>query len=362
MKNILLAFTVLCLLTACSPGINIPGMLDDSNVATVNKLSGDRAELFIAGLEGFCQDIESQDIFRVQLIDENKTTTTVFDTSGNVLCELDTSDPEFSEKSIAIIVNNKRIYLNEVLDSVNSLPAEMRTQGAGDIVNNLINQELLLQEAMSQDITASEDEVNEVLERSTFNPDELTKVKVAIREQVLIQKLVDKALSEQEVSVTNSETRAYYDENVDSFVVPGTWSIRHIQLNLGEGDEETLSKKTQTVVDMLRSNEFCDIVSQFSDDVSSKDNCGRLVFAPGQMLPSIEDEVETMEEDEVKVVKSNLGYHIIVLDSTTSSRTARYGEVRESLVNFLELQKRQEALSEFLNGLRQDAKVVSYIS
>jgi parvulin-like peptidyl-prolyl isomerase len=120
---------------------------------------------------------------------------------------------------------------------------------------------------------------------------------------------------------------------------------RHILVS----DEE----KAKSVVDRLNNGEdFSALAIELSDDTGSGASGGDLGwFGKGRMVPEFETAAYALEVGQIsEPVESNFGWHIIqLLGRTTVSLTASQYE-----------QARQTAFSEFLNGLRDEAEIVTY--
>ena len=149
----------------------------------------------------------------------------------------------------------------------------------------------------------------------------------SITKEVLTSMAMNKALAD--VTVTDEEAKKYYDENTGAFSVPPTVSARHI---LVETEEEANNVKNE--IDNGLS--FADAAIKYSK-CPSKEQGGNLgEFSKGMMVPefekaSFEAEVGVISEP----VKTQFGYHLIVVDSKNEGSIKSFEEVKDSIVNEL---------------------------
>ncbi len=328
--------------------------LGSSDSLAVESLSGEQAELFAKGLKEFC-NISKKELYKVQLRKGNNTYLEIYDHDWNLLCNINASSPDYLEKRVALLVNDKPIYLREVLAAINSLPRETRVQATPLVINNLVNKELLLQQAERKGLRVSKEELEDYRKNNPLLSE------AAAEKELLVQKAVKEILEESEVSVSEEDVRDYYEARKENLTIPESWVVRHVQVNI-EGDEEVALKKAETLKALLNNTDFCDLVKQFSDDKSSIDKCGRYEFSPRTVYPSVEEAVKEMKPGDVKIIKTPQSYHLLQFLENKPPRNASYEEVKDQLRQILEAQKKQEVLRDYLNDLRQEAKIISYIS
>ena len=165
----------------------------------------------------------------------------------------------------------------------------------------------------------------------------------SITKEVLTSMAMNKALAD--VTVTDEEAKKYYDENTGAFSVPPTVSARHI---LVETEEEANNVKNE--IDNGLS--FADAAMKYSK-CPSKEQGGNLgEFSKGMMVPefekaSFEAEVGVISEP----VKTQFGYHLIVVDSKNEGSIKSFEEVKDSIVNELIKKKQHKKYDDLLKQL-----------
>ncbi|WP_294156055.1 peptidylprolyl isomerase [uncultured Clostridium sp.] len=165
----------------------------------------------------------------------------------------------------------------------------------------------------------------------------------SITKEVLTSMAMNKALAD--VTVTDEEAKKYYDENTGAFSVPPTVSARHI---LVETEEEANNVKNE--IDNGLS--FADAAMKYSK-CPSKEQGGNLgEFSKGMMVPefekaSFEAEVGVISEP----VKTQFGYHLIVVDSKNEGSIKSFEEVKDSIVNELIKKNQHKKYDDLLKQL-----------
>lgn len=164
-----------------------------------------------------------------------------------------------------------------------------------------------------------------------------------ITKEVLTSMAMNKALAD--VTVTDEEAKKYYDENTGAFSVPPTVSARHI---LVETEEEANNIKNE----ISNGLSFADAAMKYSK-CPSKEQGGNLgEFSKGMMVPefekaSFEAEVGIISEP----VKTQFGYHLIVVDSKNEGSVKSFEEVKDSIVNELIKKNQHKKYDDLLQQL-----------
>lgn len=164
-----------------------------------------------------------------------------------------------------------------------------------------------------------------------------------ICKEVLTSMAMNKALSD--VVVTDEEAKKYYDENQEAFAVPATVSARHILV-----DSEEEAKKIKEEISNGLS--FADAAMKYSN-CPSKEQGGNLgEFSKGMMVPEFE---KASFEAEIGVVtepvKTQFGYHLIIVDSKNEGSVKSFEEVKNGVVNELIKRSQHKKYEDLLNQL-----------
>ncbi len=183
------------------------------------------------------------------------------------------------------------------------------------ILSQIILDELISQKQVEYNVYVNDDELTEVLfeiidqlggieglqmflQQNQINEDQLI-------EQVEWNLLISK-LTKAEVIVTDEEVEAFFNENKAQFAVNEQVEASHILVDSQEKADEILA--------LLADQSFAALARQYSVDPGSGANGGYLgVFGRGMMVPSFEDKAFSLKPDEIGVVESDFGFHIILV-------------------------------------------------
>lgn len=168
----------------------------------------------------------------------------------------------------------------------------------------------------------------------------------AIAKEVLTSMAINKVLAD--ITITDEEAKKYYDENKEAFSEPATVSAKHILV----ATEEEAAKIKAEIADGTIT--FEEAAKKYST-CPSKEQGGSLgAFSKGMMVPEFE---KAAFESEIGVVtepvKTQFGYHLVLVEGKNEASTKSFDEVKDSVINQL-LQERQhkkygEMLSELEN-------------
>jgi len=175
----------------------------------------------------------------------------------------------------------------------------------------------------------------------------------SISKEVITSMAINKILAD--VTVTDEEVKKYYDENKGAFENPATVSARHI---LVATEEEAKSIKEEIE---NGTTSFADAAMKHSTCPSKQQGGALGEFSRGMMVPEFEEAAFNAEIGVVtEPVKTQFGYHLIIVDSKKEASTKNFEEVKDGVLHKL-LQERQhkkydEMLKELENKYGVDRK------
>lgn len=243
------------------------------------------------------------------------------------------------------------------------LYAVMYEMVGSDALEELITKRLLFQEAERLGITVSEEEVaaelQVVIDQDFQGSEEVFKNVLEYhgityenyRERVHFSILL-RAVALSIIDYSADDTFKFYEENRHLFMLPDEVEANHI---LVETEQEA-----QYIVTLLEDGaDFAELARQYSLDLGNKDQGGYLgYFGRGVMVEEFEDTVFSLQVGEISdPVQTDFGYHIIQLLDFREAGEARYEDVRADIEDVLVGEKMQEAITELLWKLYEEADI-----
>lgn len=218
---------------------------------------------------------------------------------------------------------------------------EMLAGGGEQALQNMIDKELIRQEAQKAGIKVTADDIEQQLDsiRNTFSSEEefqqtlamynmtVEDLKKDMETQIQLRKLL-----EPQVKVTDADIKQYFDSNLEELKEPEQVKASHI-LVATEDEAKTI------LADLKNGADFATIAQEKSLDTASKENGGDLgFFAKGDMEEGFENAAFSLPVGSVSdPVKTESGYHIIKVtehkEAHTPTLEEKQEEIREQLVN-----------------------------
>jgi peptidyl-prolyl cis-trans isomerase SurA len=263
------------------------------------------------------------------------------------------------------------------------------------VLNMMINDQILLEQAAASNLNATDAEVDvkfnefksqyteekfkELLKAQNMTIDD---IRGELRKSITIDKLVNKEITSK-ISVTDAEIKAFYDKNKDSFNLPESYHIAHIlvtpvadpDLHNQKNDDaktadEARAKAARLLKDVQGGRDFATVAKESSEDPSSGPVGGDLNFQPLQAIenidPRLAQAVSKMRTGETypQVIETRFGFHILKLlekdpggqKDLTDPRVQ--ANVRQAIFN----RKDQTLKNAFSEAARNKATVVNYLA
>ena len=250
----------------------------------------------------------------------------------------------------------------------------------GQVLENLIARELLYQQTLKKGIKVSQEEINEQLinlksqfpNEAEFNQAltrmDLTEasIKEKIQRDLALKKLIDDEIVPK-VTVTDSEIRAFYDNNPETFKQPERVKASHILIKVDPKADSAQKAEAKKKIDMVqaklqRGEDFGALAKEYSEGPSAPKGGDLGYFSRGQMVKPFEDAAFAMKPGEVSgMVETRFGYHLIKVTDKTPEGTIPYADVKEKLGEFLKQRKIQQEIQVYVKNLEEKAKIEKFV-
>lgn len=250
------------------------------------------------------------------------------------------------------------------------------------VLEELIAQELLWQEAERRGFVATSAEVDETLaqlrkrypseeaylndlKQGGFTPESYAE---DLKHRISVRHLIEETLAKQ-ISVSDAEVHEAYEASRAQLIQPEQVHARHVLIKVAaEADEASTSEARATIEGVLKEAkegaDFAGLAEKYSQD-STASKGGDLGFAPrGAFVKPFEDAAFAMKAGEISdIVRTRFGFHIIKVEAKREARTLTEAEAAPRLRQYVGSKKLQESLQEQVKNLRAkgnvDVKVAS---
>ncbi len=282
---------------------------------------------------------------------------------------------------MAMIVNGERIEDREIREEAERLRPSYEQVFADQEVaareaqlldwskENVIERVLLRQEAKAGGPQIPPDEVEAAFARlkeryekpedlyKEFNVDSDDKVKAMIE----LQMKVEHKISEIYANVgkpSEEEIRSYYEQNKERFASGEQIRVAHVVKYVNwQTDEATAHEAvTQAHKEITGGAPFEAVVDKYTDCADSGGDLGYVTR--GQLVEEFEDVVFNLSPGQVSdVFRTRFGFHVAKVYDRRPPEVPPLKDVKDQIVEQAAEQKREQALGEYLDTLRNKATV-----
>lgn len=232
------------------------------------------------------------------------------------------------------------------------------------------------------DKLGSKEQLDAVLKQNGISNNQF---KNDLKEEIKMKKLSEQLGSSE---VTDAEAKKFYKDNIDKFKHPARVRASHILISVNPEEIKEIIKSDKAneslddkavdakVNEEIKAKEakanqllaeakkdikqFAKLARENSEDPASAVKGGDLgFFAEKDMVPefskaSFEGKPNTIYD---KVVKTQYGYHIIMVTDRTSAGTDPYEKVQNDIKSYLQTQKQLEAIDKLVDSLKKQADI-----
>jgi peptidyl-prolyl cis-trans isomerase D len=160
---------------------------------------------------------------------------------------------------------------------------------------------------------------------------------------------------------SQQEIQAYYNQHQQEYSVPEQARSRHILIQVAAGadaktDAAAKAKADDVLKQLKAGGKWDDLAKKYSDDPGSKDSGGELGFAQrGRMVPEFDKAIFSQPINEIDIVKSQFGYHVVQVEERTTAHTQQLNEVLPTIQATLNREKIAQSEDSYAKSLAAEA-------
>lgn len=226
-----------------------------------------------------------------------------------------------------------------------SLPADKQNELRQRIIEGMVTQQLVFEDAKKTGILESKEykqELQVLMER----------MKMQLAAKVWEQQQFEA------INVDTKEVKSYYDTKPDEFVDKEQVRARHILMKTQDEADAVIKSMKGLTGDKLKVEFTAQAKSKSTGPSAAKG--GDLGYFPrGQMVPSFNDAVFAMKEGTIssEPVQSQFGYHVIYLEDKKPAQKMSFEEVKNFIEQRLKMDKFKASMEKKMNSLKAKAKI-----
>lgn len=267
------------------------------------------------------------------------------------------------------------------------------------VVNELVIKELLNQEIKKREIKVTDKDVDEAIKEivdKVGSKEQLNAIlkqngvsssqfKKDLQQEIKVKKLADQLGS---TTVYDAEAKNFYKENIKKFTHPEKVRASHILISVNpeeiaeliksDPNNKSLSeeqikakvneeiKSREAKVDKILAevkkdpSQFPKLAKENSEDTVSAEKGGDLgFFAAQEMVPEFSKAAFALKPNTVtdKPVKSQFGYHIIMVTDRAEAGTESYEKVADEIKGYLANKKQVDLIDSLIESLKKNADI-----
>ncbi len=276
-------------------------------------------------------------------------------------------------------VNNNAITLSDY----NKFAAQKNGTATPETVNEhylnrLIEEKLILLEAVKAGIDATEDEISrsidDIMKQRGILPQDMERMladegmslanyRQRMKNDIILLKIIDKEVNAK-VVFGAGDVQHFYENNLELFQKsPEKVLVKAIYLRLN--DNASLTEITDLKIKSLRiysdirkGVSFDKLAMQYTDESLKKREAVLGEFERGMLIPALDKKIFSLKEGEVsEPVWTKDGAYILTVAKRTGASYAPLEAVKEQIREKVYEQKREEKYNEWLKGLWDNASV-----
>lgn len=288
---------------------------------------------------------------------------------------------------IVAIVNDEIVTFSELKKVLNPIYAQYEKTYEGDelvekmvkarneVLEQLINNKLLMQEARKNGVKIDQKEVDERLSqiKARFPSEEdftkalgmdgmtVDNLKKNVEEQLLIRGLVQQELAHKAM-IAPREVEEYYKSHAGDFSEGETINVCNILIKHKKRAENEPDKAWDMISNIRKEvkngADFEVLAKRYSEGPNAAKGGDMGFFGRGTMMKEIEEVAFNMKVGEVsEIIKTDTGYHILYLKARRSPRLVPIQDVSKDIEKELFQRKIEELKGDYVKEIRKKAFV-----
>jgi len=284
-------------------------------------------------------------------------------------------------EAIVAVVNDEVITLSQYKAKHEELLQSLRAQLQGeefrkqyeslrkDILESMIMEVLLLQEAKKQGINVNEQvnmAIQKIKEDNNIQTDEdlrralaqqgmdLESFRKRMEEDILKQNIIFSEVG-RSIVIDDTDVVNYYKQHPDEFTVPLEYTLSAIYLSTeGKSEEEFLAKKKEIDEKIAAGEDFASLAGEYSEGPEKESQGDLGSFKEGELAENLRKAVEDLKEGETTSwIEISNGWYLLKMRERKESHLQTFEEARKTIEEKLYQEQQDKKYKEFMTKLRE---------
>jgi foldase protein PrsA len=296
---------------------------------------------------------------------------------GTVLAEVGEdkiTQKDVDAESVSYMDSLKVTYGDDILEQEEGKEVVMQLKV--DILNSLVEMKIIDKkveesgmETDSEEITAAIDERIEqvkaayVAEEGTY---EAALTDAGFTEETYYEFVKQDIIRQQyyttlmeDITVTDEDIEAYYEENKETYMTPAGANIYHIFF----GTDDAAKAEAEAVLKLIKEDgrDFAEVAEEFGNDMSAEEGglLGYYAYENEELHADFMEHVKPLKENEISdVVQSSAGYHIIKVDNVQTEAVQQdLEEAKVAISSTLDVEMKNEKYASLIEEWKEEYDV-----
>ena len=266
---------------------------------------------------------------------------------------------------------------NENSEELRKAVAELTPQ----LILEAVDELLLIQRGREMGLALGDQQFAQIIEniKKQNNLDDEERFQAALKQEGLTMADLRRNLERQmfvsqvqqrdvveKISVTEEESRAYYEGHKNEFTTPAEITLREILVEVpvserginAAQDDEAKAKAEAARARAVAGEPFARLAADLSD-APSKANGGLIgPISRDELAPALQKQIDAMRVGDVtEPIRTQRGYQILKLETRTDTKTRTFDEARDDISQRVGDEKLRGERLKYLERLRQQATI-----
>lgn len=161
----------------------------------------------------------------------------------------------------------------------------------------------------------------------------------------------------EEIVIPQTKVKKYYKHNIEKFTKPASVKVRHILLEM---EDEAIALIAELELSSMLREKFIALAHSESVGPSAINGGSLDWFTYEQMVPEFSEAAFSLTVGSItkKAIKTQFGYHVILLEGKKEKGSVAYELVQNEIVKSLRLVKFKTKLKKLSKRLKQTASII----